>query len=351
MENKFKQLCGLVDYNTYNKIQKFFECFSLGMILPNYLFLLQYPNSYNPIFNLMCLSFVTFLGLEYSHGIEYTKDIKQIKSLYQEFITNYNKLNKIFNLNDPIEIHTMFNYLLYKGYLSVSKSFEFSDQEARDINGLYGANVIVGKSVCRHISVMLTDILNNYGIESYPLCVFQWEVYSKEELIKWVQANITDVETYSFLIEFIEKILDNKNQSLELSIEMSEDKSKIKNSNHKITLSFKDGKSYYLDPTNNQIYRVSQNDTDVLYSDGVKAKIILSSSNKSKDISIIKDRLSQQYPSVSKEEEKQLIEQTTRVCNGNMDIFEQFYTENRELYSDISSRVLNIKKREIKRKK
>lgn len=40
-----------------------------------------------------------------------------------------------------------------------------------------------------------------------------------------------------------------------------------------------------------------------------------------------------------------MIDQTIMECNGNMDIFEKFYNENSELYTDISSKLLKIKKR------
>ena len=154
--NKFKQFCGSIDYNTYNKIQSILGFSSVGMALTNNLILSQYPVLNSSVDALAYLSTAAYLGLAWSHGKDYTRDIKQIRSLYQKFITNYNKLNKVFDLNDPIQIHTMFNYLLYKGYLSIDKNFEFSNKEARDINGLYGTNVITGKAVCRHISAMLT---------------------------------------------------------------------------------------------------------------------------------------------------------------------------------------------------
>lgn len=129
-----------------------------------------------------------------SHGKNYAKDIIKIRELYQEFIKNYNKLNKAFDLSNPIQIYTMFNYLLYKGYLSKDKEFQFSGKQARDINCLIGTNVIIGQAVCRHISAMLTDILNDYGIESSQLGVYSigYNIniniidkpkYTKEELI------------------------------------------------------------------------------------------------------------------------------------------------------------------------
>ena len=360
--NKFKQFCGSIDYNTYNKIQSILGFSSVGMALTNDLILSQYPVLNSSVDALAYLSIAAYLGLAWSHGKDYTRDIKQIRSLYQKFITNYNKLNKIFDLNDPIQIHTMFNYLLYKGYLSIDKNFEFSNKEARDINGLYGTNVITGKAVCRHISAMLTDILNNYGIESSQLGVYSMNYsvninileqpkYTKEELVNWVQTHITDEQTYSIVMKFIEELVDKRGQSIELSTKMIEDKNILKRKvgNHAITFSVKDGKSYYLDPTQTRIYRVSENDKNVLYDDEYdRVPIKLLSSivlNDSKDYLRMREKLSQQYQSITREEEKQMIEQTITDCKNNMDIFEQFYNENSELYSDISSKVLRIKKR------
>ena len=67
--------------------------------------------------------------------------------------------------------------------------------------------------------------------------------------------------------------------------------------------------------------------------------------NNSKDYFTTKQILSRQCQSVSKEEEKEMITRTLEICNGNMDIFEQFYNQNNELYNDISSKILKIKKR------
>lgn len=360
--NKFKQFCGSIDYNTYNKIQSILGFSSVGITLTNDLILSQYPVLNSSVDALAYLSIAAYLGLAWSHGKDYTRDTKQIRSLYQKFITNYNKLNKIFDLNDPIQIHTMFNYLLYKGYLSIDKDFEFSNKEARDINGLYGTDVITGKAVCRHISAMLTDILNNYGIESSQLGVYSMDYsvninileqpkYTKEELVNWVQTHIINEQRYSTVMKFIEELVDKRGQSIELSTEMIENKNILKRivGNHAITFSVKDGKSYYLDPTQTRIYRVSENDKNVLYDDEYdRVPIKLLSSivlNDSKDYLRMREKLSQQYPSITREEEKQMIEQTITDCKNNMDIFEQFYNENSELYSDISSKVLRIKKR------
>lgn len=296
-----------------------------------------------------------------SHGKNYTKDIIKIRELYQEFIKNYNKLNKAFDLSNPIQIYTMFNYLLYKGYLSKDKEFQFSGKQARDINCLIGTNVIIGQAVCRHISAMLTDILNDYGIESSQLGVYSigYNIninildkpkYTKEELINWVRTHIIDEETYDIVMKLIEKLVNEYNQSIEISAEVIDEKNPLKRiiGNHAITFAFKDGKSYFLDPTQTRIYRMSESDKKLLYDDECELIIkplssLLLNSNP-KNYLKMKAFLASQYPSVSKEEEKLLIEETMKLCNGNSDIFEDFYAENSELYDDISSKVLRIRK-------
>ena len=125
----------------------------------------------------------------WTNGEVHTKDVSQIRELYSYFINNYNKLNKIFDLNNPVEIYAMFNYLLYKGYLSKNKEFQFYDKETRNLKGLRGVDVITGKAVCRNISSMLTDILNEYGIQSNLL-----GVYSKQYI---VNVNILEQQKYT----------------------------------------------------------------------------------------------------------------------------------------------------------
>lgn len=362
--NKFKKICSSINYNTYNNILKTAGFSAIGLTLASDFILPKNLIVNSSVDILKYVSFATYLGLVWLRGNEYTKDITQIRELYQEFIKNYNKLNKIFDLNDPIQIYTMFNYLLYKGYLSKGKKFEFSSEQARDINGLFGANVITGKGVCRHISAMLINILNESGIEASQLGVYSTsyiisinilaeQKYTKEELTTWVQTHITNEQTYSIVMKLIEELVDEKGQSIELSTKMIEDKNILKRKvgNHAITFSFKDGKSYYLDPTQTRIYRVSENDKNVLYDDEYdRVSIKLLSSivlNNFKDYLKMREKLSQQYLGVTREEEKQMIEQTITDCESNMDIFEQFYSENCDLYSDISSKVLKIKKRKL----
>lgn len=111
---------------------------------------------------------------------EHTKEIQQIKKLYQEFLSEYVKLNKKLELQHPLELYTLYNKMLQSGYLSKGKTFHFGDTNVKDIRGISPTNVINGEAVCRHIAVMLKDIYNAYGIKGNTLNVFQRDFSERE---------------------------------------------------------------------------------------------------------------------------------------------------------------------------
>lgn len=360
-KNVFKKICGSIDHNTYTGLQNTLGMSTIGLAVANEL-IPQYPLVNNSIAILAYSTLIAYLGMAWTNGKEYTKDVKQIRELYNYFVNNYNKLNKIFDLNNPVEIYTMFNYLLYKGYLSKNKEFQFSGKQARDLKGLSGTEVITGKAVCRHISGMLTDILNGYGIESSQLGVYsknysininilEEQKHTKEELVNWVRMHITDEQTYEFAMKLIDELVDNRNQNIEISSEMIDDKNILKRKvgNHAISFAFKDGKSYFLDPTQTRIYRMKESNEGTLYDsecDDIPMRLISSIVlNDSKDYYLqMKKRLSNPSLSITAAEEQALVKATLDKCKNNMNIFEQFYVDNCELYDDISNKVLNIRK-------
>lgn len=292
----------------------------------------------------------------------YRQNTNQIRTLYQEFINRYNQLNATFDIYDPIQIHTMFVYLLHRGYLSRDKCFNYSDENTRDIDGLLGVNIITGESVCRHISAAVSDILNDYGIEANQLGVYsgEWELnidtlnvlkYTKEELVNWSKIHIADKRVYESLIKLIEKVVDEENKNIKISLKMEDGNNLLKKAvgNHAITVAVKDEKSYFLDPTNFWIYGMRDANKKMLYDDNcneIPIKLLPSIMyNSSAGYLKMMEQLRRQYPSVSKETRDSLILETISMCDSNMDIFAQFYNHNRELYSDISDKVLSIKKK------
>lgn len=305
-------------------------------------------------------SFIAYLSLVLSNAKLHTNDISEIRKLYQQFIQNYNKMNKDFELNNPVQIYTMFNYLLYGDYLSKDKEFQFSGEEARDITAIYGTNIMIGKGVCRHISSMFRDILNNYGIEAYNLGCYcrtynvnvkmiEMQKFSYEEQKEWVKKHIIDERTNCFLIVLIEE-MEKQKKYAEFSYEQEEDKNPIKKmvGNHVICYSRYNGKDYYLDPTQTRIYRLNS-DSNTLFDNEEDSdmKIRQTSSilaNSTKEYMEMRKMLANPTSSISIEEEQKLVLGTKKLCEQSIDIFEQFYNDNSEIYDEIANRLVKIKK-------
>ena len=66
--------------------------------------------------------------------------------------------------------------------------------------------------------------------------------------------NVSGVSTIGLTV--VNELMDKRNQNIEISSEMVDDKNLLKRKigNHAISFAFKDGKSYFLDPTQNRIY-------------------------------------------------------------------------------------------------
>ena len=367
MDEKLKKLCGLINYNSYKTIEKVFTISTIGF--PTFNMFMEYKSLYS---NIGCLAIegilvLTNFWLYVSSGESYTKDVKEINKLYNEFIVNYNKLNKTFELSNPIELYAIYNYLLYNGYLSVNKTFEFSQKMVQDINLVLGIDIINGHGVCRHISSMFVDILNNFGIDAYQLGVYSQDVnlnsinvnvldcqkYTKDYLISWVKTYITDEKAYKQVMDVITELVDEKHLNIEIVPDIIKDKNPFLRifGNHDITLAVKDGKSYYLDPTQEKIYRLNAKKDYTLSSPlNIDVPIMkglalwLCNCSDPKYYSKIKEIIESKYPSVSLEEERELINKTKDKYTNNIDILEHFYNENKGLYEEISSRMLKLKK-------
>ena len=63
--------------------------------------------------NIINVSYAIFSRNSESH----TKEVQKIKTLYQEFLSEYVKLNRIFEFQNPIEIYTFFTLTNYELFL------------------------------------------------------------------------------------------------------------------------------------------------------------------------------------------------------------------------------------------
>ena len=304
MTNINQKIFGSMNYGTYTTIQNAIFLGGVGMTAANYL-TIQEPAINTAVTIAYIYNTYTLVGV-CSH---YTEDVTQVNGLYNEYIKNYNKLNKMFDFDDPVQVYAMFKYLLYKGYITVDRKFEFDTKIARDIPSILGTNIIAGTGVCRHISNMLTDILKNYGMNASNIVV-----YSPEEHYK----SITKL-AYTLV------------------------------GNHMITLANKDNKEYFLDPTQERILLKSENRKELVDDKGKFsiAKICLPTLGRIGNFANMKKELKKNYDSISLEETKNTVKSVEDLCSKNLDIFENFYNENHELSEEINEKLMNIPKRKF----
>lgn len=295
--------------------------------------------------------------------INYANDKIKLNKLYKEFIKEYDKLNKTFNFNDPVQIYGMFNYLVWKGYLSKNKKFEFAKDSTKDIKKLYGANVITGQGVCRHIAPMLSDILNEHKIKSGVLLVAQKENnnniamvnenWTKDAIFDHLAVFLKEPKLYDKFLKIYEekrdlgKQLDTndiKNLNELLKKQNEEQKDKV---NHVITFATTNEKNYFLDPTQSRIYRVDVDDKNIVSDKELKCRI----DNKGLTFMYgLKDKinankfLKEEKPTITFKDQLEVVFKTYDICKQNHDIFEKFYKDNCELYNDISNKMSRIRK-------
>ncbi len=359
MENNIKKsIYNNIDYNTYENIRKLFYRTGAGLCIVDNVFTFN-----NPILGFSITSLAIFLNtyaliMNYSGKKYSTKDIIEIKKLYNEFLKNYKELNSAFDLNDPIQIYTMYEYLLNNGYLSINKSHVFDNIEPRDIIPILGANVMTGKSVCRHNAANFNDILRECGIESSILTVcsrtpqVSVSFINEEDSIKFLEYYRNLLNNYGDNNETQESIINilmNANESgIKIDIDTTSKKENIfyeTTGNHAITFAHKDGINYFMDPTQKRIYNI-RDDNKTLYDKIGESGIIPFSliANK-KEFKLMREKINSKFPVLSEEEINSFKTNTLDVCKGNLDILESFYNDNKEIYGEINDKILNIKPR------
>lgn len=117
----------------------------------------------------------------------YYNELNKIRfKLYHEFLSNLSYLIKEnLSINDSLSYSILYNILLNNGLLSVPSFFNYKiyKYDSDDFfNNISGARVISGYGVCRHISSMLTDILEKLN---YSAC----NIYVSNHLVTGIIDN------------------------------------------------------------------------------------------------------------------------------------------------------------------
>ena len=363
MNKPFLKFCNSLDYNSYSTLENVFFWTNCASVASNLFLIGAGDVARNSVLAAMILTDVAYMFLRYSGGKYYTRDIVIARKLYEEFLANYTKINKEFDFNDPISMLTLYNYMRCNGYLSKDKRFEYLDSSSLDVGTLFGVDVLTGYGVCRHISSMFTDVLNFSGVEAITASCYlrekhpmvgevDKEHYDREMVIDVINKCILDENEKRRLLDCIADLEEN-DLFLNVYFAFEPAKKTGEKANHAITCATYNGINYYLDPTQERIYRLKDGKIGILYDrydDKIRVKSCTDLSlngvwnpNTSKTVK----KLFFAGDNISLDEEKQIIEDTKRICLDNIDMFESFYRENRDLYGEI----INASKRVMVRKR
>ena len=310
----------------------------------------------------------TLIMFQYKSKKEKKEIIGKINKLYDEFLNRYDDLVKCFDLSNPVELSAFHHYLVYNGYLSQGKTFEFEGKYGYDkffldkLSG--GTDIITGKGVCRHISQMFTDYCNHIGINAYEIAVDLKDYnpvvnlenpsgMTREKAKEWVKTRFKNFPlTQKDLFAVFDQLSDEQIENMSLLLNPT--RSNLRDhlaGNHEMCVVEQDDKKYFLDPTNNHMF--IQTKDGLAYYEIVHPLKKVSTFMGSCSLKTYKKALQAikvDKPSVSMEEAEHMIDSTKALCEDNKDILDMFYRENSDLYRDISSKMLTLKSpREIRR--
>lgn len=355
--NCISKLRGLYNYNDVAKVQISSPIAYIASIVGNSLLS-------DPVISAGITSFQLFLILLQLSAIfgndSDFKDIKKIRKIYDEVLKNYTKLNKDFELENPVELYTLYTYMLQQGYLSKGHQFKEQYKNTYDIHSIHAANVLNGKGCCRHIAIMFKDILKLYGMDSNILLITSNGVKAEISILNAKMnclieekdeaerdGNLEQLSKLNSEIIRIKERLRNKLIDLEEETKKVKELTELGRSNHVITMSNFNNNCYLLDPSQFRTYRTK--DGNSLF-DKIEDNIFINYNmeylyklfDEDTKIDLIKKEII--LPGISKEKELEYIDNTFDLCDKNPDMLERFYKENHEAYEEISDKLLRLKK-------
>lgn len=351
-KNLIQSFYGLIPYKYFNKL--FWSTWGTTSVMQ--IILRQYKDAdyYSPLMFLTMLLMLGELGL--LGNDRYAKGVLELEEVYKEFIKNYSKLNKVFDLTNPVQIEAMFTYLLYRGYLSGGKKFIGGEDGVVDALNVKGANVLGGKGVCRHVAPMLNDILNYEGFKTFNLgcClkinkimidVLESQGLSHEEQISFIESLGLRLDMQEVLKSRLEYYWQ---QGKETQTYWKYDKVNLLErifGNHVISYVEDDNNGYLFDSKHRTMYDLV--DGKLVDYMGLEATMHLGMSlfnNEGKKVWQLAGSFRHFKPLFDKEEADALNRKTILLAEDNKDVLEQFYKDNEDLYEEVSQRLERVLK-------
>lgn len=349
---KLEPLVNKIDYKTY----KYLEVGTLGawmtslILSPFVIFNLDAPSIPYSLFQMMLWTSYTYLSR--SDDINYKKDSETIEKLYNEFLKNYNKLNRTFELKDPYEMFRLFIYMLHNGYLSYNHIYNPKNENYSKLYSCLGSQILTGNGVCRHNSTMFRDVLRTSNIDAYTLGVHNENRCNEEdfeEIFERSCMHLLDI-AMGKCDETIDEYISNEDNLFGLSKE--ECRKTIENlkdstPNHLITFANYNDKRYLLDPMNVTTYRLND-DKNLIYNESSIGYIDRTFISLNDDKDLVYKKLLENHKDVSFQEMVDFANKINKLIAENYDLLDEFYKENKEIYSEVNDKTKSLIKRNFK---
>lgn len=108
----------------------------------------------------------------YSQVFKKHRESVEDKEYYQAYLNIVKKTARVIKelgIEDPLCASIIFQYLLWKGYLSKDKNLVYSISDRMNNIAITGADIMRGRSVCLNNADMHASVLREMGIEAYLL--------------------------------------------------------------------------------------------------------------------------------------------------------------------------------------
>lgn len=253
-----------------------------------------------------------------------TEEYIEMQSYYNQVLVNTAQIVYDFKLYHPVEIFSLYVYLYGNGYLSKDKNFVYTN-DMKDFAQMNGLDVIRGKGVCRSISSFLVDLFTVLRYDATNLSVNATEdSYKKQQKLCSTELEVdTEGKSFSKVVIHLTKVLPI--------------------ANHQITLVKDNNFCYLLDPTNDGLLH-SKNSYKFIVPREEKASMhmvlweqlyfgIFGSEHMNPNVIDLAETLSLQ--DIDEETFKEIYLRVLKICEENIDVFENLYRENYYLYKDI----------------
>ncbi|MBO5138652.1 MAG: hypothetical protein J6B89_03320 [Bacilli bacterium] len=281
------------------------------------------------------------------------QQFKEIRSTYQQILSNYTKLTKEFGLKTPIELFAFYSYCYTKGILSKNHTFTIATDKVFDVYSILGADVINGAGNCRHVASLFRDSLISNKMDSNLILVstnkIQYEINKLTETIKILETAKTvcsiekkDTSELESTISNLKHKLIIKQNDLNSILKYDPSIYKTLRAKQAITMAIYNSQCILLDPLNIEIFQ-PKNDR-IINNKYSNASVIYYGLEflEEKPVEYIKSQLC--LPGISIKQSEKTLGKVMHECEQNTDILEKFYNENCEIYEDMSRKLLQLKK-------